>query len=158
MKQGKNFTLIIQAIIALKKQSTTCSCTVLKKVKKFIVVSIQSAAKGRFFCYEENRPKPQSAIKPPMRKSFRLQLLFSLHLRRLPDVLPSLLSTSVETDASPSQKTSATCLLTGKSFCLTVFAYAACCSFVQTGILLRFIKFLVVEMAGIEPASRSPSL
>jgi hypothetical protein len=80
--------------------------------------------------------KPHLELKLLERNRCRLRLLDLLHLRRSPDVLPSLLSHPVETMSGPSK---------------------AHCTDISNG-LCGTINVLLVDQAGVEPASRMPSL
>lgn len=80
----------------------------------------------------------------------RLLLLYLLDLRSSPTVLPSLLSHPVETMAGPSEKH--LCLvnpLPGTQLNLIKHVGHSA---------VYFINILLVDLAGVEPASRMPSL
>lgn len=81
-----------------------------------------------------------------MRTVSRLRLLYLLDLRSSPTVLPSLISTAVETMASPSKANSP----------LRVVSVSYPFQVSLNGRGRTYL--LLVEMAGVEPASSSPSL
>ena len=75
----------------------------------------------------------------------RLHLLDLLDLRSSPTVLPSLLSTPVETMAGPSKENWIQTLCSDRMLDAVTH-------------VVHRVNFLLVDLAGVEPASRSPSL